>query len=92
MSSRFLVLYWFAREEGGEPRLGIAVPRQLGNAVVRNKTKRRLREVWRSLLESVPSGNDYVIIARHGLPEAVEARGFDWLRERVEEVLQKTSA
>ena len=92
VSTRFLVLYWFPREEDGDPRLGLAVPRQLGGAVVRNKVKRQLREVWRSVLESVPRGNDYVLIARPGLPESVDARGHEWLRERVEEVLQKAAA
>jgi ribonuclease P protein component len=93
VSTRFLVLYWFDRaEDGDEPRLGIAVPKQLGGAVVRNRIKRQLRESWRSLLEQVPRGSDYVLIARPGLPEAVESRGFDWLRERVDEVLQKAAA
>ena len=92
VSTRFLVLYWFAREDGEEPRLGIAVPRQLGGAVVRNRIKRQLRETWRAMLERVPPGNDYVLIARAGLPEAVEARGFEWLRERVDEVLRKAEA
>jgi ribonuclease P protein component len=92
-STRFLVLYWFAREDdGGEPRLGIAVPKQLGTAVVRNRVKRQLRATWRDLLEAVPGGNDYVLIARPGLPEAVEARGAGWLRERVGEILQKAGA
>ena len=93
MSTRFLVLYWFARpEDGDEPRLGIAVPKGLGGAVVRNRIKRQLRESWRSKLDHVPAGNDYVLIARPGLPEAVETRGFDWLQERVDEVLMKAAA
>jgi ribonuclease P protein component len=92
-STRFLVLYWFTREEGvGEPRLGIAVPKQLGSAVARNRVKRQLRETWRGLLEGIPDGNDYVLIARPGLPEAVDARGAEWLRDRVAEVLQKAAA
>ena len=90
VSTRFLVLHWFAREEqDGEPRLGLAVPRSVGTAVVRNKIKRRLREVWRARLGGVPPGRDYVLVVRPGLPEAVDVRGFDWLSERVDEVLSK---
>lgn len=93
VSTRFLTLYWFPREDGGdEPRLGLAVPKAGGSAVVRNKIKRQLREVWRSLLPQVQSGQDYVLIARPGLAEAAEQRGFEWLTERVGEVLQKAAA
>ena len=93
VSTRFLVLYWFPRDDGGdEPRLGLAVPKASGTAVVRNRIKRHLREAWRSLLPNVPSGRDYVLIARPGLAEAAEQRGFDWVTERVGEVLQKAAA
>jgi len=92
VSSRFLVLYWFPQEEAVSPRFGFSVPRSVGNAVERNKIKRQLREVWRERLERVPVGNDYVLIVRPGLPEAVAANGFEWLGERVDEVLSKTKA
>jgi len=93
VSTRFLVLYWFPREDGGdEPRLGLAVPKASGSAVVRNRIKRQLREAWRATLPQVSQGQDYVLIARPGLPEAVEANGFEWLGERVDEVLQKAAA
>jgi ribonuclease P protein component len=92
-STRFLVLYWFPREDGeAEPRLGIAVPKKIGSAVTRNRIKRQLRETWRALLPQLPGGQDYVLIVRPGLPEAIESRGFEWLRERVEEVVGKTRA
>jgi len=92
-STRFLVLYWFDRdEEPGEPRLGLAVPKAAGNAVARNKIKRQLREVWRARLDRVPAGRDYVLIAKPGLSEAITANGFDWLGERVDEVLGKAAA
>ena len=92
-ATRYLVLYWFPRAEdaGGEPRLGLAVPKSLGSAVIRNRLKRQLREVWRAGLEQVPPGRDYVLVARTGLPEAVEARGLEWLGERVDEVLRRAS-
>jgi ribonuclease P protein component len=90
-STRYLVLYWFPREDGGESRLGLAVPRKAGGAVARNRIRRRLREIWRGL-EAVPEGNDYVLVVRPGLPESAEARGREWLAERVTEVLQKAAA
>jgi ribonuclease P protein component len=94
VSTRYLVLHWFAREEDadGEPRLGIAVPKKLGGAVVRNRMKRRLRETWRGMLDEIPRGSDYVLAVREGLPEAADARGADWLRERVRETLSKAKA
>ena len=96
-ATRFLVLYWFPREPGGdeaggEPRLGLAVPKSVGSAVVRNRVKRRLRETWREVAAQAKPGHDYVLVARPGLAEPAEARGHEWLRERVTEVLEKAAA
>ena len=95
VSTRFLTLYWFKRdEEPGEPRLGLAVPKAAGNAVVRNRIKRQLREIWRAKVEAeaIPAESDYVLVVRPGLPEAAESRGHEWLVERVDEVLGKAAA
>lgn len=43
-------------------RVGYSVGRRLGNAVVRNKTKRRLREVVRHV--PIQEGWDFILIAR----------------------------
>ena len=94
VSTRFLVLYWFPREGGADTgaRLGLAVPKAVGSAVVRNKMKRRLRETFQSRLPELPQDQDYVLVVRPGFAEAVDARGFDWLGERVEEILGKAAA
>jgi ribonuclease P protein component len=95
VSTRYLVLYWFKRvddDAGAEPRLGIAVPKKLGGAVVRNRVKRQLKEAWRGMIDQVPPGQDYVLAAREGLPEAADAQGGAWLQERIAEVLGKASA
>jgi ribonuclease P protein component len=90
-STRHLVLYSFPREEtdGDGPRLGLAVSRQLGGAVERNRLKRRLRAAFDELAEGHSEDVDYVLIARPGLGEAVEGHGFPWLVERVDEVFRK---
>ena len=95
VSTRFLVLYWFPRENGASAagaRLGLAVPKAVGNAVTRNKLKRQLRETFRARLPELPQDQDYVLVVRPGFAEAVETRGFDWLGERVDEILGKAAA
>jgi len=88
-STRYLILHWFPRDEDsdGVPRLGLAVPRAVGSAVVRNRVKRVLREAWRELLEKVPPGHDYVLAARPGFAEPAEARGREWLVAEITDVL-----
>lgn len=53
------------RDDLDEPRIGFTVTRKLGNAVVRNRIKRRLREAVRvaSGLD-LRRGHDYVFIGR----------------------------
>lgn len=93
VSTRFLVLYWFPREEpDGDARLGLAVPKTVGGAVVRSRVKRQLRETWSELRGSARPGHDYVLVARPGLAEPADTRGHDWLREQVADVLGKASA
>ena len=77
VSTRYLTLHWFPREDdpAGEPRLGLAVPKSVGNAVVRNRLKRQLRETWQELAADVPAGRDYVLVARSGVAEPADTRG-----------------
>ena len=45
-------------------RLGVTVSRKVGNAVVRNRVKRRIREWFRRDGQTLVAGRDIVVIAR----------------------------
>ena len=63
-SGDFVILV--ARGDRGDDRrrLGITVSRKVGNAVVRNRVKRCVREWFRSHRDRVSPGEDIVVIAR----------------------------
>ncbi|RME40614.1 MAG: ribonuclease P protein component [Planctomycetota bacterium] len=48
-------------------RLGISVSRKVGNAVVRNRVRRKLREAYRTHKHEIPAGFDFVCVARPSL-------------------------
>lgn len=48
-------------------RVGVAAGRTVGSAVSRNRAKRLLREAMRTLIPSIPSGWDLILIARPAL-------------------------
>jgi len=51
-------------------RVGVAAGRSVGNAVQRNRAKRRLREIMRPLLPLLPPGYDLMLIARKPMAAA----------------------
>jgi len=53
-----------------ESRLGISVKRALGNAVVRNRMRRRMREIFRTHRKEIPGGWDIVVHPRRSAATA----------------------
>jgi ribonuclease P protein component len=64
-SDQRLVVY-AARNDVGIPRLGLVVSRKCGNAVVRNRWKRCLREAFRLAQHDLPPDLDLVVLPRSG--------------------------
>ncbi len=79
--------YAFPNDDG--PRLGVAVSRKVGGAVIRNRLKRQLRDAFEEM--STPPPMDVVLVARPGLDAAVESQGFAWLTEEVADLVGKSS-
>ena len=76
-----------ARPNGGAGiRFGITVTRKIGNAVVRNRMKRRFRALLREALpERGLPDHDHVLIGREGGIE----RDFQQLRAELSDALQR---
>lgn len=74
------------QEDSEARRVAFAVPRKVGNAVVRNRSRRRLRAVVRESASSLPAGT-YLV----GLNEGARALPFRELRARVIEAMQRAS-
>ena len=68
------------------PRVGLTVTKKVGNAVVRNRIRRRLREALRraSSLEAMPD-HDYVLMAR----EAALTIGFKTLIAEIDRAFRR---
>lgn len=62
---RLFLLEALARKDDGAPRIGVTVTKKVGNAVVRNRIRRRIKEAVRvHAADDMSPGNDYVIVAR----------------------------
>ncbi len=60
-----MVVQMRARGDEAPPRVGFTATKKLGNAVMRNRVKRRLRELARLQLDVLAKpGHDYVLIGR----------------------------
>ena len=82
-STKYLTLFAISSKFLGY-KIGYSVSKKIGKANVRNKVKRRLREIVRT--SDFPKKNtNYVLMAREG----IESLSFDQLKNQVKEIFNK---
>jgi ribonuclease P protein component len=84
--STAFVLQAFRRRDDGPVRIGFTVSKKVGNAVERNRVRRRLREIMRRAPPvGMRPGHDYVLIGRR----AALAEPFDQMIEELNHALRR---
>jgi ribonuclease P protein component len=82
------VLQALARRDSGPVRVGFTVSKKVGNAVERNRVRRRLRDVVRlSAAGRLRAGHDYVLVGRRAalkLPFERMVEEFNGALQRLE--------
>lgn len=77
------------RADSDPPRIGFTCTKKLGNAVARNRIRRRMREAARlSMAEVARPGYDYVLIGRH----TAATRGFEALQKDIISAVKRIHA
>ena len=85
----FVLLVHDRRDDAPAKRLGITITKKVGNAVVRNRMRRRFRELAAELLPELgKAGADHILIGRDGGIE----RDFSLLREDMTKAFRKLAS
>jgi ribonuclease P protein component len=88
-TSGFVLLVHDRKDDDPAIRLGITITKKVGNAVVRNRMRRRFRELMREMLnDNGKAGADHILIGRGS---GIEME-FDRLRSDLLKALTRTAA
>ncbi|MCY8974664.1 ribonuclease P protein component [Bacillus atrophaeus] len=86
MANRQFVLYVLDQPEAGEFRAGLSVSKKIGNAVVRNRVKRLIRQVLQDEKDKLKQ-KDYIIIARKPASQLT----FEETKKSLQHLFRKSS-
>lgn len=90
VTDSFIVQNRARRDDSDIIRVGFTASKKVGNAVARNRAKRRMRALVRDVLAAHGEpGHDYVLVARK---DATTVRPFDVMRKDLLRAIERTAS
>ncbi len=84
LKNEYFIIY-IMKSNQEKSKFGFAVGKKIGKAVIRNKIKRRLRNITTTNINLFPSYNDYIIIAK----KSCKDEKYDKLLTSMKKLLEK---
>lgn len=85
-ANRQLVLYYLPKPDQLSFKVGLSVSKKIGNAVVRNRIKRYLRQAFHEMEAQIKDSYDFVVIARKPTKEI----DYHQLKKSLTHILMKS--
>ena len=86
VSGNYIVLY-FTTSKTKTMKVGFAVTKKVGHAVVRNKIRRRLREIVKNQLQNLKQNYNIIVVAKDNITNA----RFDELANEFNKLIKKAN-
>ena len=86
VSGNYIVLY-FTTSKTKTVKVGFAVTKKVGHAVVRNKIRRRLREIVKNQLQNLKQNYNIIVVAKDNITNA----RFDELANEFNKLIKKAN-
>ena len=84
INSKYFIIYSLS-STFEKSKFGVAVGKKVGNAVIRNRVKRRIRNIIDYNMKNFPTYNDYIIVAKRFCKD----EKYDKLLNEMKNVLKK---
>lgn len=68
-TGKYIITYLMPNQQNIN-RIGFIIKKDIGKAVLRNKIKRQLREIWRKRCHQLISGYDIIVFAKQKITQA----------------------
>lgn len=85
LANRYAVIFACPNKLSSKKRFGFSVSKKIGKAVIRNRVRRRLKEICQLNVSWFIDGYDYVLIARKGIDKV----HYNSLKKSIEDLAYK---